>query len=109
MAVGPRTHRSRLHPTEPTSTPPEFDDGFVCHLGHGRFVICPSAPTVTCPRGRAVRSSGAQILVIADQHTITVIALATGEVLSTHDINPEKSYWRNTQRSPGRWPGLPVA
>jgi hypothetical protein len=31
------------------------------------------------------------------------------QILSTHDINPEKGYWRNMQRSPGRWPGLPVS
>lgn len=59
--------------------------------------------------GIGAHQRGTQILAIADQHTITVIALITGEILSTHDINPEKSYWRNTQRSPGRWPGLPVA
>ena len=58
--------------------------------------------------GIGTRHRGTQILAIADDHTITVIALATGEILSTHQIEPEKSYWRNTQRSPGRWPGLPV-
>jgi hypothetical protein len=55
------------------------------------------------------RHRGTQILAIADNHTITVIALATSEILSTHQIEPEKSYWRSTQRSPGRWPGLHVA
>lgn len=44
-------------------------------------------------------------LAIADDTTITVIEFQTGEILSTHQINPDKSYWRNTQRAPGRWPG----
>ena len=48
---------------------------------------------------------GTRILAIADQATVTVIALKTGEILSTHDIDPAKTYWRNTQRAPGRWPG----
>lgn len=52
--------------------------------------------------GRGTRHRGTQILAIADTHTITVIALTTGENLSTHNIEPEKSYWQNTQRSPGR-------
>ena len=26
------------------------------------------------------------------------------QVLSTHQINPDRGYWRNTQREPGRWP-----
>jgi hypothetical protein len=34
--------------------------------------------------------------------------LRTGEVLSTHDIDPARAYWRNKQRSPGRWPGRPL-
>ena len=41
----------------------------------------------------------------ADDTTVTVIQLETGEILSTHNIDPAKSYWRNTQRAPGRWPG----
>jgi len=35
-----------------------------------------------------------------------IIALETGEILSTHQIQPEKTYWRNQQRTPGRWPGV---
>ena len=47
---------------------------------------------------------GTRVLAIADDTTITVIALETGEILSTHDIDPAKQYWRNTQKAPGRWP-----
>lgn len=47
------------------------------------------------------------VLAIADDTTVTVIELATGEILSTHTIEPNKSYWRNTQRAPGRWPEAP--
>jgi hypothetical protein len=36
---------------------------------------------------------------------VTVVALDTGELLSTHRIEPAKGYWRNTRRDPGRWPG----
>jgi transposase InsO family protein len=53
--------------------------------------------------GYAHRST--RILGIADNTTVTVIAIETGEILSTHTINPAKNYWRNTQRAPGRWPG----
>lgn len=55
--------------------------------------------------GVGYRHRGAQILAIADESTITVIGLTTGEILSTHTIEPDKTYWRNTQRAPGRWPG----
>jgi transposase InsO family protein len=55
--------------------------------------------------GLGVTHAGKRILAIADNTTVTVIELHTGEVLSTHHIEPAKSYWRNQQRSPGRWPG----
>lgn len=44
-------------------------------------------------------------LIIADQTTVTVIDRQTGEIFSEHDIDPTRNYWRNKQRSPGRWPG----
>ena len=36
---------------------------------------------------------------------VTVVALDTGEILSTHRIEPDRRYWRNQRRDPGRWPG----
>ncbi len=46
-----------------------------------------------------------RVLAIADEREVTVVALDTGEILSTHLIEPAKGYWRNQQRDPGRWPG----
>jgi len=45
-----------------------------------------------------------RVLAIADERDVTVVALDTGEVLSTHLIEPERRYWRNQRRDPGRWP-----
>ncbi len=46
-----------------------------------------------------------RVLAIADDHHVTVTDLTTGEVLSTHQIQPDKTYWRNQNKEPGRWPG----
>jgi transposase InsO family protein len=46
-----------------------------------------------------------RVLAIADDTHVTVTDLHTGEVLSTHIIEPDKSYWRNQNKEPGRWPG----
>jgi transposase InsO family protein len=46
-----------------------------------------------------------RVLALADDHQITVTELATGEVLSVHHIDPNRSYWRNQYKEPGRWPG----
>ena len=45
-----------------------------------------------------------RVLALADDHHITVADLTTGELLSTHHIEPHKTYWRNQNKEPGRWP-----
>ena len=49
-----------------------------------------------------------RVLAIVDEHEVTVVALDTGEILSTHRIEPDRRYWRNQRRDPGRWPGSPA-
>ncbi len=51
------------------------------------------------------RHTGKRVLILIDETTATVTHLDTGEILSTHTIDPARGYWRNTQREPGRWPG----
>jgi transposase InsO family protein len=46
-----------------------------------------------------------RVLAIIDEQEVTVVALDTGEILSSHRIDPDRGYWRNTRRDPGRWPG----
>jgi aspartate oxidase len=57
--------------------------------------------------GIGAAHSGKRVLAIADSTTVTVIELQTGEVLSTNTSDPNKTYWRNTQKAPGRWPEAP--
>jgi len=45
-----------------------------------------------------------RVLAFADDHRVTVAELNTGEVLSVHLIEPDKTYWRNQSKQPGRWP-----
>lgn len=44
------------------------------------------------------------VLVLIDATTATVLHRTTGEVLATCTIDPTRTYWRNTQQPPGRWP-----
>jgi transposase len=44
-----------------------------------------------------------RILAIVDEREVSVDALDTGEVLSTHRIEPDRSRWRDQRRDPGRW------
>ena len=48
--------------------------------------------------GAAHRSK--RILAIADDTTVTIVHLDTGEILATNTIDPDRSYWRNQQQDP---------
>ena len=48
-----------------------------------------------------------RVLALADDHQVTVILLDTGEIIATNLIQPDKAYWRNQNKEPGRWPSSP--
>ncbi|WP_082487747.1 integrase core domain-containing protein [Leifsonia sp. Root112D2] len=51
------------------------------------------------------KHTAAPVLILIDEGTATVTHLTTGEVLSNHLIDADKSYWRDQNKEPGRWPG----
>jgi hypothetical protein len=56
--------------------------------------------------GIGIHHRGKRILALVDDTSVTVIYLDTGEIIATNLIDPDRScYWRNTQKTPGRWPG----
>ena len=57
--------------------------------------------------GVGAKHARKRVLALADDHHITVTDLTTGEVLSPHLIEPDKTYWRNQNKEPGRWPSSP--
>jgi hypothetical protein len=48
--------------------------------------------------------AGRDVLILIDEHEATVTDQATGEILGTYDINPERNYWPNKTKKHGRWP-----
>jgi transposase InsO family protein len=48
-----------------------------------------------------------RVLALADDHHVLITDLTTGEILSRHLIEPNKNYWRNQNKEPGRWPSSP--
>lgn len=55
--------------------------------------------------GVGTHHAGTPVLIVTDDTTATVINTAHNTVVSTHTIDPDHAYWRNTQKDPGRWPG----
>lgn len=55
--------------------------------------------------GVGANHRGTPVLLLADDTTVTVVATHTAEIIATDQIQPDKTYWRNTMKAPGRWPG----
>jgi transposase InsO family protein len=56
--------------------------------------------------GRA--HAGTKVLLLVTATTVTVISTTEHQLIATHAIDPNRNYWRNQQKSPGRWPGRSV-
>ena len=97
--------------TRPKAAPASASSGYCRlrydHAGKGGKVSIRRAGRMH-HLGIGIAHAGREILALTDPASVTVTELRTGEVLSVHDIDPARDYWRNKQRSPGRWPGLPV-
>lgn len=54
--------------------------------------------------GARIINARKRVLMLIDDTTVTITEISTGEGLSQHLIQPERSYWPNTLKPEGRWP-----
>ncbi|GGL80091.1 hypothetical protein GCM10011575_42940 [Microlunatus endophyticus] len=52
----------------------------------------------------APRVEGGTPTILITDTDVTAVHNGTGEILSEHDIEPTKTYWRNKQKEPGHRP-----
>jgi hypothetical protein len=45
------------------------------------------------------------VLILVTTQNVTVISKTGYRLIASHTIDPNRNYWRNQQKSPGRWPG----
>lgn len=45
------------------------------------------------------------VLILVTTDTVTVISKTGYQLIASHHIDPDRNYWRNQQKNPGRWPG----
>ena len=55
-----------------------------------------------------MRVSG-NVVTVVGATTVTVVATRTGEILATNQIDPDKTYWRNTMKAPAAGRRLPTS
>jgi transposase InsO family protein len=100
-------------PARPIAQPPKAQPATGHNPGHYRLRYDRLDPQGRMTMRRAGRmhhlGAGAsharkRVLALTDDHQVIVTDLTTGEVLSTHLIQPDKNYWRNQDKEPGRWP-----
>lgn len=92
----------KASPATPAPTPGHFRIRYDRVDQQGRVSIRRAGRMHHLAIGAAHR--GRRILALLDDTTATVIDLETGEIIATNTIQPDRSYWRNTQKAPGRWP-----
>lgn len=44
------------------------------------------------------------LILVTDQHVL-VLRDTDHQLIASHHIEPDRNYWRNQQKNPGRWPG----
>ncbi|MGH3553440.1 MAG: IS481 family transposase [Mycobacterium sp.] len=49
--------------------------------------------------------AGTKVRILITTTTVIVISKTDHHLLATHHIDPDRNYWRNQQKNPGRWPG----
>jgi transposase InsO family protein len=54
--------------------------------------------------GARIINARKRVLMLVDDTTVTITELSTGEGLSQHLIQPDKSYWPDLLKPKGRWP-----
>jgi transposase InsO family protein len=58
--------------------------------------------------GIGAAHAGAKVLILITTATVTVLTTPGGQLIASHHIDPDRNYWRNQQKRPGRWPGRSV-
>lgn len=55
--------------------------------------------------GIGTAHAGTKVLILITTTTINVLAIPNYQLIASHHIDPDRNYWRNQQKRPGRWPG----
>ncbi len=48
------------------------------------------------------------VLILVTTDTVTVTSKTGYQLIASHHIDPDRNYWCNQTKNPGRWPGKPV-
>ncbi|MBV8786251.1 MAG: IS481 family transposase [Mycobacterium sp.] len=107
----PRTTPAQAYTTRPKAAPPAITANEHIRIRRdtvdqfGKLTLRHGSRLHHLGIGRA--HAGTPVLILVTT-TVTVLSNPDLQVIATHHINPDRNYWRNQQKSPGRWPGQSV-
>jgi transposase InsO family protein len=58
--------------------------------------------------GIGITHAHTPVVILITTTNVTVISKTGHRLIGSHHIDPDRNYWRNQQKSPGRWPGRSV-
>lgn len=107
-ALAPGTTPAQAYHARPKASPPRTASG---HF-RIRHDIVDQFGKLTLRHGSRLHHLGigrthahTPVLILVTTTTVTVVSKNHHRVLSSHHIEPDRNYWRNQQKNPGRWPG----
>ena len=95
------TARPKAHPAGQTSTHLRLRNDTVDQFG--KLTLRYGGRTHHL--GIGITHAHTPVLILDTAHTVTVISKTGYHVLSSLHVDPDKNYWRNQNKNPGRWPG----
>jgi transposase InsO family protein len=107
-ALPPATTPAQAYSARPKASP--------THTAHGHFRIrydtVDQFGKLTLRHGSRLHHlgigrihAGTPVLILVTTNTVTVISKTSHHVLSSHHIDPDRNYWRDQTKNPGRRPG----
>ena len=104
-AYSPQNRPTSLDPKPPHRPhPPSTSASATTSSTNSANSPCATAAASTTSASAAT-TPHTPVLILVTTTTVTVISKSTHQLLSSHAINPDKNYWPNQQKNPGRWPG----
>ena len=111
-ALPPRTTPAQAYTALPKATPPDNNPTEHFRIRRDTVDNCGKLTLRYANRvhhlGIGAAHAGTKVLILVTTTTVNVVTQHTNQLIASHHIDPDRNYWRNQQKRPGRWPGRSV-
>jgi hypothetical protein len=107
-ALPPGTRPAQAYHARPKATPPNTANGHF-RIRHdtvdqfGKLTLRHGSRLHHLGIGRT--HAHTPVLILVTTTSVTVVSKTSHQLIASHHIDPDRNYWRNQNKNPGRWPG----